>query len=231
MTRTFLAPNLAETSRKPSGTPTGWSGSKRRNSVSRTFTPVSASRRRVSRKTGPSRRMSYGGTPTLGVAVSRIPIVRNPAAAATVTSSGGVVSSTVRWAREISLSAIPRLDYALARRCAYVGLHTMIPPRTGPLEDRPTSSDHENDQGETKERGHENKARGVLRRGCDRRCPGVGRLRRHAGRPASRKRCGRHRRRRHRRRGDEPEWTGGWRLGDRRDHRPAHQVRQDGRHR
>ena len=39
--------------------------------------------------------------PTLGVAVSRIPIVRKPAAAATVTSSGGVVSSTVRCAREI----------------------------------------------------------------------------------------------------------------------------------
>src|SRR5512147_1304455 len=39
--------------------------------------------------------------PTLSVAVRRMPMVRKPAAAATVTSSGGVVSSTVRWAREI----------------------------------------------------------------------------------------------------------------------------------
>ena len=64
--------------------------------MSSTDTPVSARRRRVSRSSGPSRKMSYGGTPTLGVAVSRMPIVRKPAAAATVTSSGGVVSSTVR---------------------------------------------------------------------------------------------------------------------------------------
>src|SRR5262249_24980972 len=136
MTNTLRAPRRAETSRKPSGMPTGCSGSKRKNSVSSTDTPVSARRSKVSRSSGPSCRMSYGGTPTLGVAVSRIPILRNPAAAATVTSSGGVVSSTVRWAREISLGAILRLDYALAHRCACVGLHHMIPPRTGPLEDR-----------------------------------------------------------------------------------------------
>ena len=37
-----------------------------------------------------------GGTPTLGVAVKRIPTVRKPAASATVINSGGVVSSTVR---------------------------------------------------------------------------------------------------------------------------------------
>jgi len=45
--------------------------------------------------------MSYGGMPTLGVAVNRMPMVRKPAAAVTVTNSGGVVSSTVRWASEI----------------------------------------------------------------------------------------------------------------------------------
>src|SRR5262245_43148183 len=39
--------------------------------------------------------------PTLGVAVRRMPMVRKPASAATVTNSDGVVSSTVRWAREI----------------------------------------------------------------------------------------------------------------------------------
>ena len=42
---------------------------------------------------------------------------------------------------------------------------------------------------------------------------------------------GRHRQRRHRRRGHRPEGAGGRRLGDRRDHRPSHQIRQDRRHR
>ena len=64
--------------------------------MSSTDTPVSARRSKVSRNSGPSLRMSYGGMPTLGVAVSRMPMLRKPAAAATVTSSGGVVSSTVR---------------------------------------------------------------------------------------------------------------------------------------
>src|SRR2546428_12360325 len=42
-------------------------------------------------------------------------MVRKPVAAATATSSGGVVSSTVRWAREICRPVILRLDYALDR--------------------------------------------------------------------------------------------------------------------
>src|SRR2546425_10796307 len=42
-------------------------------------------------------------------------MVRKPVAAATATSSGGVVSSTVRWAREICRPVIFRLDYALDR--------------------------------------------------------------------------------------------------------------------
>jgi hypothetical protein len=50
--------------------------------------------------------MSYGRMPTLGVAVRRMPIVRKPAAAATVTSSAGVVSSTVRWARDIGWDVV-----------------------------------------------------------------------------------------------------------------------------
>ncbi len=42
---------------------------------------------------------------------------------------------------------------------------------------------------------------------------------------------GRHRQRRHRRRGQRSERTGGRRLGDRGNHRAAHELRQDGRHR
>jgi hypothetical protein len=57
--------------------------------------------------------MSYGGTPTLGVAVRRMPMVRKPAADATVTSSGGVVSSTVRWASESRRDGRPGASFTL----------------------------------------------------------------------------------------------------------------------
>src|SRR3989442_628595 len=42
-------------------------------------------------------------------------MVRKPVAAASATRSGGVVSSTVRWARDICRPVILRLDYALDR--------------------------------------------------------------------------------------------------------------------
>src|SRR5262245_24258555 len=102
ITSTYFASRRAPASRKPSGIPIGVSGSKRRNSTSSTDTPVTSSRRSDSRRSGVSPSMSYGGTPTLGVAVSRIPIVRKPAAAAPVTSSGGLASRTVRCASETS---------------------------------------------------------------------------------------------------------------------------------
>src|SRR4029453_13957321 len=54
-----------------SGMPTGWSGSKRRNSVSSTVTPVSFRRSSVSRRTGPSLTLSYGGVAPPAVDVVR----------------------------------------------------------------------------------------------------------------------------------------------------------------
>ena len=65
--------------------------------------------------------------PTLGVAVSRMPTVRKPAAAATVTSSGGVVSSTVRCASEIGCLGVAMLE--MLPQLARGG--SGIPPRRG----------------------------------------------------------------------------------------------------
>ena len=50
-------------------------------------------------------------------------------------------------------------------------------------------------------------------------------------RPAAAQQDGRHRQRRYRRRGHRTEGTGGRRMGDRGDHRPADQLHQDGRDR
>ncbi len=84
--------------------------------MSSTETPVSFRRASVSRSIGPSCSTSYGGTPTLGVAVRRMPTVRKPAAAATVISSGGVVSSTVRCASEIGRGVVGMAEIVPQRR-------------------------------------------------------------------------------------------------------------------
>ena len=82
--------------------PTGDSGSKRRNSTSSTDTPVSAIRRSVSRRPACRRACRTAARRRSASRSAGCRPVRKPAVAATVTSSGGVASRTVRCASESS---------------------------------------------------------------------------------------------------------------------------------